>query len=143
MLHTSPGEDYDLLVEEDGALKRVSFCKEYPGRLIGIFPFGNSHKYIELSEQTDRLHSDADSEKLLSEEFCERMSRVRQTLNAHLRAIKAPVVEGDYLTDKAPFLPGCGFIVSFFERTITCEYYGCSTTAKLRYMGRFAGKNVA
>ncbi len=133
-------DEFDVLCEVDGEKVRLPFSKRYFGNPIGIFPFKNDPRYLELKEIEGKKHvdKDVDESRLPDEPFCcGRVSKVVDRLNLYLKEMNEPILEGSYLADNSSYMPGCGWIIGFDN---TGDYHGGSVPAKLRYMGRFCGK---
>ena len=138
-------DEYDLLSLIDGKMERVPFSLRHLGKPIGIFPFPNEPEYIELDEVESKKHTDTDVEesRLLDEQFCGRVYKIKDNLNVYLEALGKPVLEGVYLADNS-YMHGCGWLVGFDDNethNISSDYFGGNEPAKLRYMGRFNGSN--
>ena len=131
------GDEFDILCLIGGKTQRVPFSQRYCGIAVGIFPFKYDPIYIELTEVEGKKHSDrdVDEKRLLDVEFCERLNEVRHQLNKYLVALKAPIIEGDYLAD-SDHMKGSGWVIFFGESMVLSDYYGGSEVSKLRYMGR-------
>lgn len=138
-------DEYDILCLIDGRLERVAFSLRHLGKPIGIFPFPNEPEYIELDEVESKKHTDTDVEesRLLDEQFCSRVYKIKDNLNVYLETLGKPVLEGVYLADNS-YMHGCGWLVGFDDNethNISSDYFGGNEPAKLRYMGRFNGSN--
>ncbi|MBQ8480999.1 MAG: hypothetical protein IJ532_00495 [Alphaproteobacteria bacterium] len=137
------GDEFDVLCEVNGQKQRLPFSKRNLGKPIGIFPFKNSPKYLELDEVEDKKHTDedVDDNRLLDEPFCDDVYKVKNRLNDYLKVLDKPVLDGEYLAD-SPYMRGCGWIISFDDKwgSLASDYYGGNQSAKLRYMGCFKGK---
>ena len=134
--------EYDVLCIIDGKKMRLPF---HTGRLfspIGIFPFAQDNRYIELDEQEGKKHTDkdVDNSRLLDREFCLHLYKIKNRLNLYLKALKKPLLEGEYLAD-SKYMSDCGWIVNFncgAANLFGIDYYGGNQPAKLRYSGTFA-----
>ena len=132
--------EFDLLCIVDNQKVRLPFGKRGLGTPIGIFPFKHKPEYLELDEVENKRHTDkdVDEKRLLDESFCcGHVSKIVDRLNAYLKALDKPILEGSYLADNSSYMPGCGWIIGFDN---TGDYHGGNVPAKLRYMGRFYGK---
>ena len=134
-------DEYDLLSLIDGKMERVPFSLRHLGAPIGIFPFPGDPLYIELNEAENKKHTDCDVDKkrLLDEQFCGRVYKIKDKLNAYLEALGKPVLKGTYLADNS-YMQGCGWLVGFDDNdshSLSSDYYGGNEPAKLRYMGKF------
>lgn len=131
--------EFDLLCLVGNQKVRLPFEKRGMGTPIGIFPFKHKPEYLELDEVENKKHTDkdVDESRLLDENFCcARVSKVVDRLNAYLKVLNKPLLEGSYLADSS-YMKGCGWIIGFDN---TGDYHGGNVPAKLRYMGRFYGK---
>ena len=136
-------DEFDLLCLLDGQLKRLPFSLRHLGKPIGIFPFPTDPEYIELDEAEHKKHTDTDVEKdrLLDEQFCGRVYKIKDKLNEYMEALGKPLLKGIYLADNS-YMQGCGWLVGFDDNeshNLSSDYYGGNQPAKLRYMGRFDG----
>ena len=135
------GDEFDLLCLVNGHKARVPFSSRHMGEPIGIFPFKNSREYIELDEQENKRHSDAcvDETRLLTEEFSSYVYKIKDKLNVYLKTLGKPILSGTYLADSS-YMHRAGWIVGFDDNetgTLSSDYYGGNTPAKLRYMGKY------
>ena len=138
------GNAFDVLCEVNGQNVRLPFSKRYIGKPVGIFPFKCEPEYLELDEVENKKHTDTevDENRLPDEQFCERVYSLKNQLNVYLQALGKPILEGEYLAD-CTYMRGCGWIIGFEDNkfnTLSADYYGGNTPAKLRYMGRFTDK---
>lgn len=134
-------DDFDLLCIIDGKKERVLFSDRQRGEVLAIFPFKGRPEYIELDEVENKKHTDSDVNTacLPDEQFCEQVYEIKNRLNACLSALGKPVLQGLYLADSS-YMRGCGWIVGFDDNKtnrLSSDYYGGTTPAKLRYMGKF------
>lgn len=136
----SSSDEFDLLCLINSQKKRVPFSQR-EGVLLAVFPFQDEPEYIELDETDNKKHTDkdVDEKRLLDREFCDRVYAIKDRLNVCLKALNKPLLEGAYLAESS-YMHGCGWIVGFDDnkfKTLSSDYYGGNTPAKLRYMGRF------
>lgn len=136
-----PQNEFDILCLIDGKKERVAFSLRHLGQPLGIFPFDGEPEYIELDEVKNKKHTDkdVDESRLLDEQFCNRVYKIKDRLNVYLKALGKPVLDGAYLADSS-YMQGCGWLVGFEDNdfhTLSSDYYGGNMPAKLRYMGRF------
>ena len=135
----SPSDEFDLICLIDGKKVRVPCSSRRLGKPLAVFPFKNEPEYIELVEHWGVTHANADPKHLPSVQFCERLYQIKDQLNACLKTLNQPIIEGTYLADNS-HMKGCGWIVGFDDNEthrLSHDYYGGNVPAKLRYTGRF------
>ena len=132
-------DEFDLLfVYDDNRYRRLPFSYCRLLKPVGIFPFADDYRYIALDEVEGKKHTDkdVDESRLLDVDFCMRVFKIKDKLNAYLAALKKPLLSGKYLADRK-IMQGCGWIISFDDNdfnTLPADYYGGNVAAKLRYM---------
>jgi hypothetical protein len=86
--------NFDLLfVYDDVKMRRLPFhfCRFLEP--VGIFPFADDNRYIELSECENKKHTDkdVDEKRLLDVDFCMKVYAIKDQLNEHLGILKKPL----------------------------------------------------
>lgn len=135
--HPKPEENFDLLVESFGELKRVPFDTGKNLAPLGIFPRNGLKFYIELDETPTVPFPDlAVKAELPDEEMAVLMAEVRNELNEKLRELGKPLLSGDYWLNGHE-LSGTGYwMAKFRDGKLRVDYYDASRRAKIRKFGR-------
>ena len=142
--HCNLSDEFDLLCIVNGKKQRLPFSSGRQLSPIAIFPFAKDAHYIELDEQEGKKHTDkdVDESRLLDRGFCDHVYKIKDRLNLYLKALNKPLLKGTYLAD-SNYMQGCGWIIGFDDNdfhTLSSDYYGGNTEAKLRYSGTFYEK---
>ena len=98
--HPKPEENFDLLIESFGELKRVPFETGKNMAPLGIFPRNGLKFYIELDETGMVPFPELETKStLIDEEMATLIMEVRNELNDKLRELGKPILSGDYWTN--------------------------------------------
>ena len=135
------GERFDLLIEENGELKRVSFEEGKDKSPKAIFPLNDFPTYLFLEETGMQLFPDLkDKERLMDEHLCMLIKPIRHELNDKLEVLGKAPLRGEYWLNGHEF-SGTGYwTVKFYEGELKwmpreIEYNNPKHTAKIRYIG--------
>ena len=138
---------FDLLyVYDDDKMVRLPFSFRHLLKPIGIFPFAEDNRYIELEECENKKHTDrdVDTQRLLDVKFCNEVFKIKEQLNQRLTELKQPLLKGIYLAE-SDYMHGCGWLIGFDDNefnTLSADYYGGNQPAKLRYQGKYNKKST-
>lgn len=138
--HPKPEENFDLLIESFGELKRVPFETGKNMAPLGIFPRNGLKFYLELDETGMVPFPDEKAKaEFPDEEMCTLMQDVRNELNEKLRELGKPILSGDYWLNGHE-LPGhIGYhMARFRDGKLKVDYYDASRKAKVRKFGRLS-----
>lgn len=137
--HPKPEENFDLLIESFGELKRVPFETGKNMAPLGIFPRNSLKFYIKLEETGMVPFPELETkDSLIDEEMATLISEVRNELNEKLRELGKPILSGDYWMNGHE-LSGIGYwIAKFRDGKLRVDYYDASRKAKIRKFGRLS-----
>jgi hypothetical protein len=135
--HPKPEENFDLLIESFGKLKRVPFETGKNMAPLGIFPRNGLKFYIELDETPMVPFPELKTKsELIDEEMATLIMEVRNELNDKLRELGKPILSGDYWMDGHE-LSGIGYwMAKYRDGKLKVDYYDASRRAKIRKFGR-------
>lgn len=137
--HPKPEENFDLLIESFGELKRVPFETGKNMAPLGIFPRNGLKFYIELDETGMVSFPELETKStLIDEEMATLIMEVRNELNDKLRELGKPILSGDYWMNGHE-LSGIGYwMAKYRDGKLKVDYYDASRKAKIRKFGRFS-----
>ena len=137
--HPKPEENFDLLIESFGELKRVPFETGKNMAPLGIFPRNGLKFYIELDETGMVPFPELETKStLIDEEMATLIMEVRNELNDKLRELGKPILSGDYWMNGHE-LSGIGYwMAKYRDGKLKVDYYDASRKAKIRKFGRLS-----
>ena len=137
--HPKPEENFDLLIESFGELKRVPFETGKNMAPLGIFPRNGLKFYIELDETGMVPFPELETKStLIDEEMATLIMEVRNELNDKLRELGKPILSGDYWMNGHE-LSGIGYwMAKYRDGKLKVDYYDASRKAKIRKFGRIS-----
>ena len=127
---------FDLLCRVDGEEKRLPFEEGKNNNPIGLFPFKEDSHYIEFAEVSECTRIHADETGLPTVGFFQEILPLMDEINACLKDLKQPVLDGYYFANKQDNLNWIVYLSGNDEaEELSVDYYGRAETAKIRYLG--------
>ena len=92
-----PEVQFDLAIEQDGKIKRVSFSEENQKlKVVGIYPFKNDDRYLELHEHGPLKLNKRDRKFIPTTEDFRRFNSIFNELNKALKKLNGHTLNGEY-----------------------------------------------